>query len=148
MAKPASNARIPPLFAKLNLRAPMHVLVLGAPATFEPVLATLKGSHVVRDVRAIDRIEFALAFAERKADLDHFAGALVPKAPGDPILWFAYPKATSKRYTCDFNRDRGWEVLERAGFAPVRQVAIDADWSALRFRRGEHIGTAGHRASP
>ena len=27
------------------------------------------------------------------------------------------------------------------GFEPVRMVAIDEDWSALRFRRVEHIKT-------
>jgi hypothetical protein len=30
-------------------------------------------------------------------------------------------------------------VLGDAGFEPVRQVAIDEDWSALRFRRVEYI---------
>ncbi len=29
--------------------------------------------------------------------------------------------------------------LGNAGFEPVRQVAIDDDWSALRFRRTEYI---------
>jgi hypothetical protein len=56
---------------------------------------------------------------------------------GDAILWMAYPKGTSKRYECEFNRDNGWDVLGRAGFEGVRQVAIDEDWSALRFRRVE-----------
>ena len=28
-----------------------------------------------------------------------------------------------------------------AGFEPVRMVAIDEDWSALRFRRAEFIKT-------
>jgi hypothetical protein len=48
-------------------------------------------------------------------------------------------KGTSKKYSCDFNRDDGWEVLRQAGFDSVRQVAIDDDWSALRFRRFEFI---------
>jgi hypothetical protein len=61
------------------------------------------------------------------------------KAEGDAVLWFAYPKRTSKRYKADFDRDHGWEVLRAAGFEPVRQVAIDADWSALRFRRSEFV---------
>ena len=51
----------------------------------------------------------------------------------------AYPKSTSKKYKCEFNRDSGWPVLGAAGFEPVRMVAIDEDWSALRFRRVEHI---------
>jgi hypothetical protein len=44
---------------------------------------------------------------------------------------------------CEFNRDKGWGVLARSGFDCVRQVAIDEDWSALRFRRIEFIN---HRA--
>ena len=30
-------------------------------------------------------------------------------------------------------------MLGGAGFEPVRQVAIDEDWSALRFRRVAHV---------
>ena len=61
------------------------------------------------------------------------------KARGDAVLWFAYPKGSSKKYKCEFNRDTGWHVLGAAGFEPVRQVAIDQDWSALRFRRAGFI---------
>jgi hypothetical protein len=64
---------------------------------------------------------------------------LAGKAEGDALLWFAYPKGTSKNYQCDFNRDTGWSVIRDAGFDTVRQVAIDDDWSALRFRRVEYI---------
>lgn len=48
-------------------------------------------------------------------------------------------EGTSRRYTCEFNRDTGWAALHKAGFDTVRQVAIDEDWSALRFRRIEYI---------
>ena len=47
-----------------------------------------------------------------------------------------------KRYICEFNRDDGWQVIRGAGFDSVRQVAIDEDWSALRFRRVEYIKAA------
>ena len=57
------------------------------------------------------------------------------------MVWFAYPKGTSKRYRSEINRDTGWQALGRAGFEPVRAVAIDEDWSALRFRRVEFIKT-------
>jgi len=30
-------------------------------------------------------------------------------------------------------------VLGKSGFEPVRMVAIDEDWSALRFRKPENI---------
>ena len=39
----------------------------------------------------------------------------------------------------DFGRDTGWPALLEAGFRPVRQVAIDAEGSARRFRRQEFV---------
>jgi hypothetical protein len=49
------------------------------------------------------------------------------------VVWFAYPKETSKRYKRELSRDTGWEVLGKLGFAGVRSVAIDEDWSAPAF---------------
>ena len=57
------------------------------------------------------------------------------------MVWFAYPKGTSKKYKSEINRDTGWQALGQAGFEPVRAVAIDQDWSAVRFRRVEFIKT-------
>jgi len=127
------------VFEKLNLKDQDEVVVLAAPMSFEPELAWLADRRVVRDANEVVRLRFALAFAYMKSELDALSSALVSKAEGDAILWFAYPKRTSKRYKADFDRDRGWDVLRAAGFEPVRQVAIDADWSALRFRRSEFV---------
>ena len=52
-----------------------------------------------------------------------------------------YPKGSSKRVRCDFNRDTGWQALGDVGYEPVRQVAIDGDWSALRFQKAVYIQT-------
>jgi hypothetical protein len=84
-------------------------------------------------------VQFALAFAVTQAQLDRYATQLAAAADGDAILWFAYPKGASKRYNCEFNRDTGWHVITSAGFESVRQVAIDEDWSALRFRRSQFV---------
>jgi hypothetical protein len=65
---------------------------------------------------------------------------ILSKTEGDVVLWFAYPKGTSKRHASEINRDTGWESLKSAGFETVRLVAIDADWSALRFRRAAYVG--------
>ena len=49
------------------------------------------------------------------------------------------PKGSSKKYRSQIDRDHGWDVLGSEGFEPVRMVAIDEDWSALRFRRKSFI---------
>jgi hypothetical protein len=95
--------------------------------------------RVFRRIEDMKALAFALSFVTQRGELHRLSRKLSAKAAGDAILWFAYPKGTSKKYSCDFNRDDGWEVLRQAGFDSVRQVAIDDDWSALRFRRVEFI---------
>jgi hypothetical protein len=60
----------------------------------------------------------------------------------------AYPKGTSKKYKCEFNRDTGWSALGEFGLEGVRQVAIDEDWSALRFRKVDYIKSMQRKFSP
>lgn len=128
-----------PLFRKLNLGTHARVCVLDAPASFAPELAALVAAGIAVERVPPERCGFALAFAVTQAQLDAASAALARACAGDAVLWVAYPKGSSRNYRCEFNRDRGWHVLGAAGFEPVRQVAIDADWSALRFRRVEHI---------
>ncbi|HTB67870.1 MAG TPA: hypothetical protein VK727_16725 [Steroidobacteraceae bacterium] len=127
------------LFKKLNLGTHTDVVVLNAPASFEPELAALSGVTVKR---AVSRpCAFAMAFVITQGELDAASRKLGAACAGDAIVWMVYPKGTSKKYRCEFNRDSGWAALAAAGFEPVRMVAIDADWSALRFRRVEYIKT-------
>ncbi len=133
------------IFDKLNLKDQKEIVVLNAPGSFEPELHKLTGVNVRTKLSAGQPVLFALAFATKKTEVDSLAPRLAKAVAGDAILWFAYPKGTSKRYTCDFNRDTGWNALAAAGFEPVRQVAIDEDWSALRFRRAEFTTPRGHK---
>ena len=128
------------VFDKLNLKDQPDLVVLNAPESFESELRTLDGREIRRKVGSRP-VSFAIAFVKKQAEIDQAAKALVPRMDGDVILWFAYPKGSSKRYTCDFNRDTGWTGLGKAGFEPVRMVAIDEDWSAIRFRRAGFIKT-------
>jgi hypothetical protein len=127
------------LFKKLNLSTQSIIHVLDAPASFESQLAALQAVTVKRSVRASSA--FAMAFVITRVQLDAASRTLAAACTGDAIVWMVYPKGTSKKYHCEFNRDCGWPVLSAAGFEPVRMVAIDADWSALRFRRVQFIKT-------
>lgn len=129
------------LFKKLNLGAHRAICVFNAPASFEPELAALEGVTIDRDPKNPATVDFAIAFATTQKELDRVSTLLTAAGRGDMVLWIAYPKGTSKRLTCEFNRDSGWGVLRAAGFDSVRVVAVDADWSALRFRRTDFIRT-------
>lgn len=92
-------------------------------------------------MKEVKEIAFSLAFVTKQKEVDTLAKAVGRKATGDAVIWFVYPKGTSKKYKCEFNRDTGWAALGEAGFEGVRMVAIDEDWSALRFRRAEFVKT-------
>jgi hypothetical protein len=126
------------VFAKLNLKDQAEIVVVNAPASFEPALAAID-TKVVRFLEKTKAIVFSLAFVTTQAEVDALAPAIGRKAQGDATIWFAYPKGSSKRYTSQINRDSGWKPMGEQGFEPVRMVAIDDDWSAVRFRRVEFI---------
>jgi hypothetical protein len=127
------------LWHKLNLKEGLEIVVVNAPKSFAGALNAIPQGRLHRRISAINELTFVLVFVEKKSELDKLSAAVVARASGDAVLWFAYPKGTSKRFACDFNRDTGWDVLRASGFDTVRQVAIDEDWSALRFRRAEFI---------
>lgn len=141
-----------PLFSKLNLGAAARAVVLDAPASFEPEIEALAAAQpaleLTRRLPTSLKLDFALAFVTTLAQVEQAATALAAAGVDDVVLWFAYPKGTSKRYRCEFNRDTGWAALVALGFESVRMVAIDEDWSALRFRRAEHVGRTKRDAQP
>jgi hypothetical protein len=130
-----------PTFEKLNLKDQPEIVVLNAPSSFEPELARVKVEAIHRSLAPVRQSDFFLVFVTRKAEVDSLAPQIAKRAHGDAIMWFAYPKGSSKKYKCDFNRDNGWNALNALGWETVRAVAIDEDWSALRFRRKEFVKT-------
>jgi len=76
-----------------------------------------------------------LAFVLDRAQVGALARVLKRHRPrdGEARLWVAYPKGGSGG-VADLTRDHGWEPLQALGLRPVAQVAVDAVWSALRFR--------------
>jgi hypothetical protein len=71
-------------------------------------------------------------FVTNRAEFSKHEDLAVKAAREDRLAWIAYPKAG--QLDTDVNRDVLRQVLESKGARPVRQVAIDATWSALRFR--------------
>ncbi len=130
------------LFKKLNYKGQPQVHILHHPASFEDNLASIKDeAEIITDLSKAGAITFAILFITQKAEMDRLIPQIAPQLQGDAILWVCYPKGTSKKYTCDFNRDTGWDTIGQYNLEVVRAVAIDEDWSALRFRKVEYIKT-------
>jgi hypothetical protein len=129
-----------PIFKKLNYKNQKQICIINAPSSFKKEMDEMASLAIIKtSLAGIKRIEFILAFVTRQQEVDELTKKVVPLMEADGILWFAYPKSTSKKYKCEFNRDTGWSVLGKLGYEGVRAVAIDEDWSALRFRNAEYI---------
>ena len=136
------------IFKKLNYKDQDQIFVMNTPTTFQKELDEMRTITTVKtDVGATKEVEFFLGFVMTQKQVDDLTKKVAPMIKGDGLLWFAYPKGSSKKYKCEFNRDNGWNELGKLGFEPVRMVAIDDDWSALRFRRAENIKTMTRRSA-
>ncbi|TSE03837.1 hypothetical protein [Aquimarina algiphila] len=129
-----------PLFKKLQLPPLLdEILILNEPEGFCKELDCLKDVIIKESLIQVSEVDFALVFVTQKTQIENRIETVYPKLVGDAILWFAYPKKTSKKYTSEINRDYGWGVLGDYNLEPVQQVSIDNDWSALRFRKVSFI---------
>jgi hypothetical protein len=113
--------------AKLQIKPGQRIATLAGAGDVPSVVTTDTGPPV--DPGAADVI---VAFARNRAELATVAGPAVEAARQDKLAWIAYPKAG--KLGTDLNRDILAALLTAEGVQPVRQVAIDETWSALRFR--------------
>jgi hypothetical protein len=137
-----------PIFKKLNYKGQNPVIVLNSPDSFADELVAMQNfATIITDAAKVVEAEFVMCFVTTQPEIDTFISTIYDKLKGDAILWVCYPKSSSKKYKCDFNRDTGFTVLGKYGLEGVRQVAVDEDWSALRFRKVEYIKTITRRES-
>lgn len=127
------------VFKKLNYKGQKEIVVLHSPVSFEQNIQSLLFAKVFRRLEEAIEISFAMCFVQKQEEIDQIVPVLAPRLKGDAVIWFCYPKGTSKKYKCDFNRDTGWAIMGKYEMEPVRMVAIDEDWSAMRFRKVEFI---------
>ncbi|WP_053663363.1 hypothetical protein [Streptomyces sp. MMG1121] len=115
------------VISKLQIKPGQSVAVLGKPddVQLEP--------EALGDAASADAV---LAFVTTSGDLlAAGAQAAVAAAQRDALAWVAYPKGG--KLATDLNRDTLAAALSARGLRPVRQIAIDDTWSALRFRPGD-----------
>ncbi len=117
---------------KLKLKKDLPLLLVDAPASVAPLFAGYSphtGSCSVMQV---------LLFVTQAKELEAAAPPLLNKLGDSALLWIVYPKKSGAIPT-DLNRDKGWEAVFNLGYEPVTSVAVDQDWTALRFKKKEQI---------
>lgn len=136
------------VFKKMNFKNHKQILVLNTPESFKTNMASMAGlTDFYTDLTALEQLHFTIVFVTEQHEIDDLAPQIVAKLEGDALVWFCYPKKSSKKYNCNFNRDTGWQIMGKHGLEPVRIVAVDKDWSALRFRKVGFIKKITRRAS-
>lgn len=124
------------LAKKLGIKPGYKLLIMNAPPGYMRMLDPLpEGAqmHARLPAGAEGTFDFVQAFSHNRVDVERQAAeALRALRPGG-LLWFSYPKGSSKVKT-DITRDVGWDSVTGAGMEIVAQVSINETWSAGRFR--------------
>jgi hypothetical protein len=115
------------LAGKLQLKPGQSVAIVNQP---EDTAFDLGADQPVADDP--DQADAVIVFCTNRDELDRLSDRLVPPAARDALAWVAYPKAG--KLGTDLNRDVLAELVRARGVQPVRQVALDDVWSALRLR--------------
>lgn len=116
------------------------VLILHAPKEYEEIIASFLGEAHREASR--ETYDFVQVFGTSNEEIQRLARSAASAVVEDGLLWLCYPKKSSKVYKgSDCSRDTVAGLLAAEGYEPVRQIAIDEDWSALRFRKVEKIKT-------
>ena len=125
-----------PILKKMTWKEGMNIQVWNAPSELEPLLSEWEKEGLIKPSIKPD---FMLAFVQNEVEVKKYFFEMQALAPNDQQIWIAYPKGTSKRYKAQINRDSGWKYLSEFDYEPVRQIAINEDWSALRFRNTKFV---------
>jgi phage-related baseplate assembly protein len=113
--------------SKLQLKPGQSVCVIGRPQ--DAALHIGQDFEHAQDPTDSDAV---IVYCTSSSDLEQLSAPLLAAARRDALTWVAYPKAG--QLGTDLNRDTLAARLRTEGVRPVRQIAIDDVWSALRLR--------------
>lgn len=129
------------LIKKLRIQPGQRLLLLNAPQGWSEVLGELPpGVELLASPAG--KHGFILLFVKDSGELTEWLNRATQALEYDGLFWLAYPKKTSGMPS-DLHRDRVWDLMKGSGLRPVAQIALDAVWSALRFRPAELVGKGG-----
>ncbi|REG81876.1 hypothetical protein [Algoriphagus antarcticus] len=125
-----------PILKKMTWKDGMNIQIWNAPPELKALISSWKSKGLINPEAKSD---FMLAFVQTEAEVEKYFFEMQKLAPKDQQIWIAYPKGSSKRYKAQINRDSGWSYLGNFDYEAVRQIAINEDWSALRFRSTKYV---------
>jgi hypothetical protein len=111
---------------KLLIKPGHRILPLNAPAGYPDLLGQLpQGAAIV----ATPPADVVHLFVRGQAEVGAHAPAAFDAVGPGGLVWISYPKGKS-----ELHRDTLWTAVQPLGWVGVTLVAVDATWSAMRFR--------------
>lgn len=128
------------LLSKLNYKGQERIALINAEEDFALSLSVeLNGVVIDNEIDPRYPYSFIILFVKSISEVEHLTPIALHNLMADGILWFCYPKKSSKKYNTDLDRDHGWKTLNDSGLHGIRMVSVDNDWSAFRFRNARYI---------
>jgi len=117
---------------KLNAKNYSKVYIENVPSE---VLEMIEGEgfEILDDISS-NPMSFVVTAGYDKEDFEKSLINWIGNISDDPLVWLCYPKKSSKKYKSELSRETMWDILGSYNMEPVRQIAIDEDWSAIRYR--------------
>ena len=134
------------LLKKLNYKEYKRIAVINSEESFFKAISDeLKDVITDREIDQRYAYDFMIIFVQTIKEVNDYSPAALHNLAADGILWFCYPKKSSKKYSSELERDKGWKTLNDLGFYGIRMVAVDENWSAMRFRNIKYIKSTSGR---
>lgn len=128
------------LLVKLNYKSQERIAIINGPEEFMSYVAgRLENVLIDKHIDPRYPYSYIILFVKSVLEVNKITPAALHNLTADGVLWYCYPKKSSKKYKPDLDRDHGWKALTDTGFQGVRMVSVDEDWSALRFRNVKYI---------
>jgi len=124
------------ILKKLQLKNRNPILIITSPEEYKSVIETIQ-AEIHRQPQ--QNYSFVQIFVKSISEANEVIPNSASKLEGDGKLWICYPKKSSQKYNSDISRDKGWDAVAKLNLEPVTMISINEDWSALRFRKVEHI---------
>ena len=126
---------------KLRLLGDHHVAVLNAPAGY---LDSLKPgpARIDADLQPKEAYDAVQLFVNGTDELRRLGPPAIRAVKPNGLLWITYPKGGQTRGVTDLPATPWWmkrdvlgEITSERGYKPIAFVAVDENWTALRFKR-------------
>ena len=134
------------LLDKLNYKGQPRIALLNSEKSFAATVSSeLEKVIIDKEIDPRCPYGFIIVFVRSIAEVESITPPVLHNLTADGVLWFCYPKQTSKNFRSDITRDNGWKALNDSGLFGIRMVSIDDDWSAMRFRNIKFIKSTSGR---